>query len=89
MREAMEEMIWEPLRGPGMRQPEDARCGCSHTNRCLRLCVIPSASKGIKRLTLKYLKQGPKSILKLIFINWNIMVIKKKRQKVAQEEKKH
>lgn len=71
-----------------MRQPEDTRCGCSHTNRCLCLCVIPSASKEIKHLTLKYLNQGPKPILKLIFINWDIMLIKKKRLKLAQEEKK-
>lgn len=63
-----------------MGQPEDARCGCSHTDRCLRLCVIPSASNGIRHLTLKYFKQGPKPILKLLLTNWNIMFIKKKEE---------
>lgn len=73
-----------------MGQPEDARCGCSHTDRCLRLCVIPSASNGIRHLTLKYFKQGPKPILKLLLTNWNIMFIKKRKiLKLVQEEKKH
>lgn len=67
MREAVEEMIWEPHGGRGMRQPEGARCGCSHMNRCLCSCVIPSASKGIKHLTLKCLKTEPKVYFKADF----------------------
>lgn len=67
MKEAMEEVIWEPHRGLGMKQPEDARCGCSHMNRCLRSCVIPSASKGSKHLTPKCLKTGSKVYFKADF----------------------
>ena len=67
MRGAMEEMVWEPRGGPGMRQPEDARCGCLHMNRCLRSCIIPSVSKGIKHLTLKCLKTGPAVYFKADF----------------------
>lgn len=78
MREVMEEMIWDPHRGPGMRQPEDARCGCSHMNRCLHSCVIPSASKEIEQLTLKCLKTGPKVYFKAVFYQSEDYVYKRR-----------